>query len=235
MSFRNSFSLLAFPVILFRFAFGEKMDLIIRNEQISEYRTVEELTREAFWNVNFPGCVEHYCLHNMRGSSDFIPELDFVAELNGRPVGNIVYTHGKIINNRGETHKVISFGPISVLPPYQRQGIGSALIKYSLDKAKSLGFIAIFIYGDPRYYHRFGFRCAERYDVTTSEGKYAVALLAMELIPGALREISGRFIESEVYKVDEKDFQKYENTFSPKDKAVTESQAEFKILASLIY
>ncbi len=211
------------------------MDLIIRNEQINEYRTVEDLTREAFWNVNFPGCIEHFCLHNMRSCSDFIPELDFVAELNGRLVGNIVYTHGKLINNRGETHKVISFGPVSILPAYQKHGIGSTLIRYSLDKARSRGFTAVCIYGDPRYYHRFGFRCAERYDITNSAGKFAVALLAIELVPGALREISGRFIESEVYKVDENDFQKYENTFPPKDKTVTESQADFKILASLIY
>ncbi len=211
------------------------MDLIIRNEKINEYRTVEELTREAFWNVNVPGCNEHFCLHNTRSSSDFIPELDFVAELKGRLVGNIVYTHGKVINDVGKTYKVISFGPISVLPAYQRQGIGSNLIRYSLDKARSNGFTVVCIYGDPRYYHRFGFRCAERYDITNSEGKFAVALMALELAPGALQEISGRFIESEVYKVDEDDFQKYENTFPHKDKAVIQSQIEFNILVSLVY
>ena len=175
------------------------MDLIIRNEQINEYRVVEELTREAFWNLYVPGCNEHFVLHNMRSSSDFISELDFVAELNGKLVGNIVYTHGKLINDMGATYNVISFGPVSVLPAYQRQSIGNALIKYSLDKAKSLGFTAVFIYGDPRYYHRFGFRCAERYDITNSEGKFAVALMALELIPGSLRKISGRFLESEVF------------------------------------
>ena len=211
------------------------MDLTIRNEQINEYRTVEELTREAFWNVNVPGCNEHYCLHNMRSSSDFIPELDFVAEFEGRLVGNIVYTHGKLTNHVGKTHKVISFGPISVLPAYQRLGIGSTLIRYSLDKAKSKGFTVVCIYGDPRYYHRFGFRCAERYDITNSEGKFAVALMALELQPGCLRKISGKFIESEAYKVDEDNFQKYENTFPYKDKAVTQSQIEFNILASLVY
>jgi putative acetyltransferase len=211
------------------------MDLIIRTEQLNEYRATEELTREAFWNLYVPGCSEHYCLHSMRGSGDFIPELDFAAELNGKLVGNIVYTHGKLINNTGETHRVISFGPVSVLPSYQRQGIGSALIKYSLDKAKSLGFTAVLIYGDPRYYSRFGFRCAERYDITNSEGKFAVALMALELAPGSLQKIPGRFIESEVYQVDENNLQKYENTFPPKNKAVTESQTEFKMLASLVY
>jgi putative acetyltransferase len=211
------------------------MDLIIRREQKKEYRTVEELTREAFWNLNFPGCVEHYCLHKMRDSSDFIPELDFVAELDGKVIGNIVYTHGKVINDTGKNWEVISFGPVSVLPDYQRQGVGGALIKYSIEMAISLGFTVVCIYGDPRYYGRFGFRCAERYDITNSEGKFAVALTALELVAGALGKISGRYIESEVYKVDEDAFQKYENTFPPKNKAVTDSQIEFKILASLVY
>jgi putative acetyltransferase len=211
------------------------MNVKIRNERTDEYRAVEELTREAFWNVHFPGCNEHFCLHNMRSHSDFIPELDFVAELDGKVIGNIVYAKGKIIDNNGKSHEVIGFGPVSVLPEYQKQGAGSALIKHSLDMARSLGFSSVFIYGDPRYYHRFGFRCAEKYDIRTSEGKFAVALMGLELAPGALREISGRLVESEVYKVDEAEFQKYESTFPPKVKAEIESQAEFKILASLIY
>ena len=211
------------------------MGLTIRNERTDEYRIVEELTREAFWNLNFPGCVEHYCLHNMRDSSDFIPDLDFVAEINGKVIGNIVYARGRVIDDTKKKHDVIGFGPVSVLPAYQRQGVGSALIKHSLDKARLLGFSAVCIYGDPRYYSRFGFRCAERYDITNSQGKFAVALMALELIPRALRNISGRFVESEAYHVDEDDFQKFENTFPPKEKAVTESQAEFKILASLVY
>jgi len=194
------------------------MDLIIRSERINEYRAVEELTRETFWNLYVPGCSEHYCLHNMRCSSDFISELDFVAELNGKLVGNIVYTHGKLISATGETHKVISFGPVSVLPTYQRQGIGGALIKYSLDKARYLGFTTVLVYGNPRYYHRFGFRCAERYDITNSEGKFAVALMALELVPGLSKKISGRFIESEVYKVDENDFKSMKIHFHPKIK-----------------
>jgi predicted N-acetyltransferase YhbS len=150
------------------------MNPIIRNERNNEYRMVEELTREAFWNLYVPGCNEHFCLHNIRYSNDFISELDFVAELDGKIVGNIVYTQGRVIDNTGRIHGVICFGPVSVLPFYQRQGIGSTLIKNSLDKAKSLGYTAVCIYGDPRYYSRFGFRCAERYDITNSEGKFAV-------------------------------------------------------------
>ncbi len=207
----------------------------MRHEKRSDYRTVEELTREAFWNRYVPGCTEHFVLHNMRGSRDFITELDFVAELDGKVIGNIVYARGKVLDAAGKDHTVIGFGPVSVLPDYQRQGVGSALIRHSLKKAATLGFRAVCIYGNPKYYSRFGFRCAERYDITTSEGKFAFALLALELAPGALRKISGKFVESEIYGVDESDFQKYEDTFPPKIKAVTESQEEFRIIAGLAY
>jgi putative acetyltransferase len=211
------------------------MNLAIRNEHKSDYRIVEELTREAFWNLFVPGCDEHFCLHNMRDSRDFIPELDFVAEIEGKIIGNIVYTHGRVIDNTQKAFHVICFSPVSVLPIYQSQGVGSALIKHSLDKARSLGFTTVLIYGNPRYYHRFGFRCAEKYDITNSEGKFAVALMALELVPGTLRQIAGRFVESDSFKVDEKAFHKYESTFPPKDKLITESQTEFKIIASLVY
>jgi putative acetyltransferase len=211
------------------------MDLIIRNERVNEYRAIEELTREAFWDIYVPGCNEHFLLHNMRSHSDFIPELDFVAELDGKPVGNIVYTHARIIDDKGKSHKVICFGPISVMPSLQKQGIGSALIRHSFEKARSMGFKAVCIYGDPRYYHRFGFRSSEKYDITNSEGKYAFALMAHELVPGALRNISGRLFDSEAYKVDEDDFQRYEKTFPHKDKTVIQSQTEFRILSGLVY
>lgn len=211
------------------------MNLIIRNERPEEYRTIEGLTREAFWNVYVPGCDEHFLLHTMRSHPDFIPELDFVAELEGKLAGNIVYTHCKVIDATGIPHNVIMFGPISVLPSYQKQGIGGALIRHSFEKARSMGFTAVMIYGDPRYYHRFGFRCAEKWDISNSEGKFAVGLLGAELVPGTLNGVSGRVIESEVYTVDQVEYHKYEATFPPKEKFETESQAVFKIMMTLVY
>jgi putative acetyltransferase len=209
------------------------MDLLIRNERKNEYRKVEELTRDAFWNLYVPGCSEHYLLHEMRSSSDFIPALDFVAENEGQIVGNIVYTRGKIVGKR--SHDVICFGPISVLPDYQRQGVGSALIKQTFEKAKEMGFTAVCIYGDPRYYHRFGFRCGEKFDITTGEGKFAVALLAVELVPGFLKNKSGKFIESSIYQVDDAAVQEFDKSFPARDKSLMPSQMEFRVLASLVY
>ena len=211
------------------------MDLIIRNEKVNEYRTVEELTREAFWNLYVPGCNEHFVLHNIRGSTDFIPDLDFVAQRDGRIVGHIIYTRGIIKDKQGAENEVISFGPVSVLPAFQKQGVGSALIFHTINIAKAMGYPAIFIYGDPRYYCRFGFRCAEKYDIKTADGKFAIALLALELRQNVLINMTGRFIESTAYEVDERKFEEYDNTFPYKEKTETDSQREFRILASLRY
>ncbi len=211
------------------------MGINIKNEREEDYRIVEELTREAFWNLYVPGCTEHFVLHNLRNSADFIPELDFIAEKEGQIVGNIVYIRGKIKDKQGVGREVISFGPVSVLPRFQKQGIGSALIKHTISIARDMGFPAICIYGDPRYYSRFGFRCGERYEIKTADDKFAVALLVLELKPGALNNIHGRFIESSAFGIDENEFAAYDATFPLKEKAETESQREFRIMASLRY
>ena len=138
------------------------INLIIRNEKKNDYRTVEEIVREAFWNLYVPGCNEHFVLHNLRNSSDFIPELDFIAEKEGQIVGQIVYSRGVIKYIKGLEKEVISFGPVSVLPAFQKKGIGTALISHTINLAREMGFLAICIYGDPRYYSRFGFRCAAK-------------------------------------------------------------------------
>jgi putative acetyltransferase len=211
------------------------MNIIIRNEKKTDYRTVEELTCEAFWNLYVPGCVEHFVLHNLRRSSDFIPELDFIAEIEGQIVGQIVYSRGIIKLQQGAETQVISFGPVSVLPPFQKQGIGKALITHSINIARNMGFTAICIYGDPRYYSRFGFRCAEKYDIKTPDEKFAVALQLLELKPGVLNYMAGRFIESEAFNFNADKFAEYDATFPHKEKFETDTQREFKYLASLRY
>lgn len=192
-------------------------DLVLRKEVESDFRVVEELTREAFWNNHVPGCNEHYLLHIMRSVDSFIHDLDIVAEVNGRIVGNIVYTKAKIIGDNGMYHEVITFGPISVLPDFQGHGIGSILIEHTKQLAKELGYKAILIYGDPDYYKRFGFLPAESYDIATADNMYAVALQAAELLPGALSEISGCFNEDEVYEVDEESAIEFDKGFEAKE------------------
>ncbi len=211
------------------------IDLLIRNEQEVDYTNVEQLVREAFWNLYVPGCNEHYILRNLRDSDDFIPELDFVAKTEGKIVGQIVYSRGVIKCKQGEEREVLSFGPVSVLPAYQKRGIGSALIIHTIGLARAMPYPVICIYGDPRYYSRFGFRCAERYEIKTADDKFAVALQVLELKRDVLNDMPGRFIESPALAIDETGFAQYDATFPFREKRETESQREFRLLASLRY
>lgn len=71
-------------------------NLIIRNETENDYRDCENLMREAFWNVYRPGCSEHYVLHCFRTDPAFVKELDFVAELDGEIIGQVIYVRATI-------------------------------------------------------------------------------------------------------------------------------------------
>jgi predicted N-acetyltransferase YhbS len=190
----------------------------LRNETPLDYRSVEELTREAFWNQHVPGCSEHYLLHMMRNSDLFIRELDFVAEIDGKIVANIVYTKSKIIGDNGKHYDAITFGPISVLPEYQGRGIGGMLIKHTEENAKEFGYRAVLIYGDPRYYSKFGFVEAENYDIRTSDNMYAVPLQVLELYQGALSDCGGCFFEDPVFEIDETAAKEFDKDFPEKEK-----------------
>jgi predicted N-acetyltransferase YhbS len=193
-------------------------DLTIRLETPADYREVEYITREAFWNHHVPGCDEHFLAHVLRESSCFIPELDFVAVQQGRIVGNIMYTHAKISGDDGAEYPVISFGPVSVLPEWQGNGVGSALVRHSLSRASELGHTAVLIYGDPAYYSRLGFLSAESFGICTADDCYMDALQALELVAGALREKQGRFQEDHAYEVDADASAAFDKSFPTKEK-----------------
>ncbi len=202
----------------------EKIEIILRPEEKRDYQIVENLTREAFWNLYQPGCDEHFVLHNLRDSACFITELDYVAELNGLVVGNIVYSKGKVVADNGYEHQVIIFGPISVLPDHQGMGIGTKLIKHTLKIAKRLGFGAVIIFGNPRYYQLFGFKNAKEFGIRTSGGQNFDAFMAKALTRKGLDGISGRFFEDHVFHVNQEELRAFDQTFPPKKKEVTDTQ-----------
>ena len=203
-------------------------NLVLRGETPADYRIVEALTREAFWNLHGPGCDEHFLAHILRDADVFIPELDYVAELGGVVVGSILYTKARIMLDRGGELPVITFGPVSVLPEYQRQGIGSALIRHTLALAKELIYNAVLIYGDPAYYSRVGFVPAERFYIAIDQNEYHAALQAFELQPGALGNAAGCFFESDAYHIDSDAAEAFDQAFPPKEKQTgTPSQKRF--------
>ena len=150
-------------------------------------------------------------------------------------MGQIAYALGIIRCKQGAERAVLSFGPVSVLPAYQKRGIGSALIVHAIGFARAMRYPAICIYGDPRYHSRFGFRCAERYDIKTADGKFAIDLQVLELKRDVLDNMPGTFIESPAFAIDETELPQYDAPFPFEEKKETESQREFRPLASLRY
>jgi predicted N-acetyltransferase YhbS len=206
------------------------MEITLRREGERDHRIVEELTREAFWNVYAPGCGEHLLARNLRKAKEVVPELDFVAIRDNEIIGNIMYAKTSIVDSRGE-YGVLTFGPISVLPKYQHKGVGKMLIEHTGSLAKEMGFRAILIYGDPEYYQRFGFKLSKEFSITNDDGKYPAALMALELFPHALQGIQGKFDEGKAYGINEKELEEYEKGFAQKEKRKTPTQERFNELS----
>jgi predicted N-acetyltransferase YhbS len=169
------------------------MSISIRLEEEKDFKSVEYMTREAFWDVYKPGCDEHLLVHKIRKVPAFVKELDFVACDKDTIVGNIIYSIAKVLNEDNKEFEVLCMGPFAVLPSYQKQGIGSLLMNHSIGKARQLGYKGIIIFGNPDYYHRFGFVSAKEYNIQTSWGDDLDAFMALELYDGSLRGISGKF------------------------------------------
>lgn len=175
------------------------MNLKLRLETPQDYRAVEELTRDAFWGTFQPTCEEHYLVHLLRDIPAFVPELDYVAQLDGQLVGNIMYSKAKVTAADGKEHQVLTFGPLSVPRAHWRSGIGGTLLTHTMDEARRLGYAAIIIFGHPSYYTRHGFKPAREYGITAPGGASPDALMALPLYEGALAGITGVFHEDAAF------------------------------------
>lgn len=206
------------------------LNFTIRNERESDYREVELLTRSAFWNVNVPGCEEHYLAHILRKHTDFVSELDLVAETeDGKIVGNVMYTKARLVAADGTKTEILTFGPISVHPDYQRQGISKALLELSFAKAMELGYPAIVIFGNPDNYVSRGFKSCKKYNVSLENGIFPTAMLVKELKQGIFHGERWIYEESPAYEYESADAEEFDKQFEPMKKEFRPSQEEFFI------
>lgn len=134
-----------------------KKDIIIRLEKEEDYREVEELVRKSFWNVYRPGCTEHFVLKKLREDPNFISELDFVMEKNGKIIGQNVFVKSHIDLDDGSKLPIMTMGPICIANEYKRLGYGKMLLDYSIEKAKEYGCKALFFEGNIDFYGKSGF------------------------------------------------------------------------------
>lgn len=210
-----------------------KNDYVIRLETSADYRAVENINREAFWNLSVPGANEHYFAHIMRKHADFVPELDFVIEVCGKVIASIMYTKSKLIDESGVEKDILSFGPICVLPEYQRMGYGRILIEHSFAKAVEMGYDTVVIFGNPDNYVSRGFKSSSKYNICLEGGVFPAALLVRELCKGVLDGRRWYYHESNVSELlnDEEKIAQFDMEFPPKIKAWQPSQEEFYIHA----
>lgn len=199
----------------------------IRPEQTNDHREVENLVREAFWNVYRPGCSEHLILHNLRKDPSFVPELDYVLEENGRIAGQIAYAKGKLVLDAGGETPLLLFGPVGVLPEFQGRGFGTKLIRETLQKAAALGWPAVVITGAPAYYAGFGFESASKHgiyyegmDRSAEAPFFMVKILDSE----RARELKGTYSDPPCYLVDEAELEEFDRQFALKKKEVRPGQ-----------
>ncbi len=206
--------------------------ITIRNEQAADYGRVEEIARKAFWNLYLPGANEHYLVHTMRSHKDYMPELSFVIEHDGKIIGSIHFTRAWIIIPTGGQIPVIHFGPVCIIPELHRQGFGRALITHAIQKAKVLGHRAIVLGGFPYHYHPYGFVGTKKYHITMPDGKFYTGIMALPLYDGALDGISGKIQFSDALYPDESGLEAYDAAFPTMEKHILPCQKEFERAAS---
>ena len=198
-----------------------KNDYIIRLEKKEEYRKVEELVRESFWNVYRPGCSEHLVLNKIRQDKDFMPHLDFVMEKDGVIIGQNVFVNAVIKADDGRDIPIMAMGPICIAPEFKRMGYGKALLDYSLERAREYGCKAVCFEGNIDFYGKSGFTYASQYGIRyhgLPEGEDSSFFLCKELEEGYLDGITGEYQTPSIYFVDDKEVEEFDKDFPAKEK-----------------
>lgn len=203
--------------------------MLIRREIQEDYRTVEELIKKTFWNLYVPGCSEHYFAHLVRQSSDYIPELDFVLIEDNKIIGHIMYVKAKLVADDGTVKDILSFGPFTIHPDYQRKGYGRKLLDHSLETAKKLGYDTVVIFGNPENYICYGFKNCKRYNICLDNDVYPVSLLVKTFNEDSIEGKNWKYIESPAHNPDMSGFDEFDLTFEHMEKEYKKSQELFYI------
>ena len=196
-------------------------DYTIRLEKKEENREVENLVREAFWNVYRPGCSEHFVIHVLRDDPAFVKELDFVMEKDGELIGQNMFMRTVINADDGKVIPVLTMGPIGITPELKRHGYGKKLLDFSLEKAAAMGFGAVLFEGNIGFYGKSGFDYARNFGIRyhdLPEGADDSFFLCKELTPGYLNGITGVYQTPQGYYVDDADVEEFDKDFPQKEK-----------------
>lgn len=151
--------------------------MVIRREEARDEGAIYEVVKNAFATAEHTDGNEHDLVNALRKGRAYIPELSLVAEIDGKIVGHILFTRAEV----GDA-AVLALAPLSVLPEYQRQGVGTALIREGHRLARELGYGYSIVLGSETYYPRMGYLPADTFGIQAPfdvpRGNYMVCKLA---------------------------------------------------------
>ena len=203
-------------------------NVTFRLENKNDYENVENMIRDSFYNVYRPGCFEHYLMHNLREDKDFVKELDIIMELDNKIIGQAAFVKNTLTNqNNNETINILTLGPICIAHEYKRKGYGKKLLDYVIDKAKKLGYVAIFLEGNIDFYGKCGFVEASKFNIFyfgMEENADCSFFLCKELKSNSLQDFKGIYKAPTVYFIDENKAIEYDKKFPYKEKLVLPGQ-----------
>lgn len=172
------------------FNLEDKCKIIIRQVKKEDYKDIYELVKEAFRTAEISDGKEQEFVNELRERNSYIRHLEFVAEENGKLIGHVMLTTQEVENGI-DTYTGLLLAPICVKLEYRNKGIGTKLIKYGFSKALDMGYKAVFLVGNMKYYNRFGFRKVTEFGIKNISKISDEFILGCELKKGELENIKG--------------------------------------------
>jgi len=169
------------------------MKIKIRAEVADDHQSITNVNNLAFGQED-----ESILITKLRQTNEFIPDLSLVAEVDGEVVGHILFHPVPLVDDY-TSHDTLSLAPMSVLPKFQKNGIGKKLILTGLEIARKLDYKIVSVLGHPEYYPKFGFSQADKWNISASFDYPTEALMVYELESAALENYSGILKFPEVY------------------------------------
>ena len=165
-------------------------NLILRQEQSKDYKSVFRIIEEAFSKEKFSDYKEQFLVERLRLSKAFIPELSIIPEYKNEIVGHILLTRIQI-KNKNQVFESLALAPVSVKPEFQNNGVGSQLILEAHSKAKALGFQSIVVLGHEDYYPKFGYELTSKYNIKLPFEAPENNCMIISLTKNGLEDVNG--------------------------------------------
>lgn len=170
---------------------AEENKMIIRQARKEDEKEIYNLVEEAFKTAEVSDGKEQDFVYELRKRNTYIKELEFVAEEDGILIGHVMLTAQEIEDGL-DTYTGLLIAPLCVKLENRNNKVGTKLMKYGFSKAMDMGYKAVFLIGNPKYYNRFGFKQVNEFGIKNISDVPDEFVLGCELEKGALKDIKGK-------------------------------------------